>query len=244
MDNSPTTGVRQADSSREPKIRRSTTIPTPSPLSERLGVAILKLGLNQKEFASKIEISRTYISDLVNGRANPRAALLDKIQHETAISRRWLEAGEGEMFVEKASPKEPDERGSLVCVPLYADPVAAGSALANYEVIEEYAWIHKNQVGRRKSLIAVRIKGDSMSPILRSGDIVVIDRDDIKPPGIFACKIDDGATVKWVRRVGNAVLITAENRAEFEERIVAPVRLRDVLIGRVVWQWSDVSQLE
>lgn len=203
------------------------------------------LGKKQVEFAKSVGMNQSYLSQVIRGKYEPRSYLLDAIEKSWGISRRWLETGEGEMFVPPpAAARVTVETSGLVAVPLYADPVAAGAALINNEEIEDYAWIHKNQIGRRKNLIAVRIQGDSMAPVLRSGDIVVIDRDDRTPPGVFCVRLDEGATVKRVKLIGRQLLITAENREEFQEVIVSPARVRDVLIGRVVWQWSDLSGWE
>lgn len=141
--------------------------------------------------------------------------------------------------------KPPDgvRTAEYLAVPLVSDPIAAGAALIASDIVEEYAWIHRSQIGKRKNLVAVRVDGDSMRPILRDGDIVAIDRDDRHLPGIFACRVDGGATIKWAKAIGKQILLTPENR-EFDEMLLAPRSLEDVLIGRVVWQWSDLVALQ
>ena len=105
-------------------------------------------------------------------------------------------------------------------VPLVSGTIAAtiGSGVIVDEHVEDWAIIHRKVVGKKKSLIAIRIDKDdgmSMYPILKPGDIVIIDREDkveINPKAIYAVRSDNSCTVKRLQRAGRYLLLLSENR--------------------------------
>ena len=100
-------------------------------------------------------------------------------------------------------------------------------------------WLNRH-VGRKpKFLRCMNVKGDSMSPVLESGDQILIDVDDRvpSPPGMFVLWDGLGLVVKWVAPVmpiGDPPMlqITSEN-----PRVAAYEILMDEahISGRVVW---------
>jgi transcriptional regulator with XRE-family HTH domain len=61
------------------------------------------LGLTQEEFASRLHISKGFLSNLEKGVRRPSDQLLRLIAYEFSSSENWLKTGEGTMFV---SPEE------------------------------------------------------------------------------------------------------------------------------------------
>ncbi len=87
-------------------------------------------------------------------------------------------------------------------------------------------------------LSAIRVEGDSMEPLLRSGDEIFVDRNKRAGEGIFVVRIGDALHVKQVQASapGRIALISA-NEA------YAPIELarEEVeVIGRVVWKGGRV----
>lgn len=87
-------------------------------------------------------------------------------------------------------------------------------------------------------LTAIRVEGDSMEPLLRSGDEIFVDRNKRGHEGIHVVRIGDALHVKQLQASapGRIVLISL-NRA------YAPIDLaRDEIevIGRVVWKGGRV----
>ena len=87
----------------------STKLSPRDDLFSRIVLARKALGLNQVVFAEKIEISQGHISGIEKGIKVPSAQLLLAIEHVWSISKRWLETGEGEMFVERSPLSGADE---------------------------------------------------------------------------------------------------------------------------------------
>lgn len=87
-------------------------------------------------------------------------------------------------------------------------------------------------------LTAIRVEGDSMEPLLRSGDEIFVDRNKRAGEGIFVVRIGDALHVKQVHvSAPDRIKLVSENEA------YAPIELaRDEVevIGRVVWKGGRV----
>ncbi|MEW6423142.1 MAG: helix-turn-helix transcriptional regulator [Bacillota bacterium] len=57
------------------------------------------LKLNQIEFASRLRISKGFLSNLEKGVRKPSSQLLKLITYEFSASENWLLTGQGEMFI-------------------------------------------------------------------------------------------------------------------------------------------------
>lgn len=72
-------------------------------LGQRIDEVIRCEGLKKVEFARTLKIDQSYVTQLINGRHNPSARLLDDISEKFCISRQWLETGDGEMYGARSS---------------------------------------------------------------------------------------------------------------------------------------------
>lgn len=84
-------------------------------------------------------------------------------------------------------------------------------------------------------LSAIRVTGDSMEPLLRDGDEILVDRSPALPrDGIHVVRIDDMLMVKRIQtgRPGRVVL-ESENPA-YRPIELAPAEVE--IVGRVVWK--------
>lgn len=140
--------------------------------------------------------------------------------------------------------KQPLRREDFVTVPLVAGRIAAtlGSGILVDEQIEDWAIIHRSITGRKKNLISIRVDkrdGMSMFPILKPGDIVIIDKDDrvdIKSTGIYAIRIDEACTVKRVQIVEHQLLLIPENKDPVYKISFVDLRTHpSPIIGRLIW---------
>jgi transcriptional regulator with XRE-family HTH domain len=68
----------------------------------RLKLIREKLGLKQKDFAEKLNVSGPTLSDLEKGKYKPRYELFYHISKEYNVNLNYLLFGEGEMFVSPA----------------------------------------------------------------------------------------------------------------------------------------------
>lgn len=84
----------------------------------------------------------------------------------------------------------------------------------------------------------VRVRGASMEPLLRDGDTIVVNHDDVRPGrqgGVYVIRIGEAVMVKRVRLIGGKLAATSDNRSA-DPVPAGPVEV----IGRVVWQMRRV----
>lgn len=138
---------------------------------------------NQSEFARKIGVGESRIRSYLTGTL-PKADVLEKIVSTLAISCDWLLAGQGPMLRDEAVvPVKPQQVFSLKTdktldnqlVPLYDLEATAGLvSLFVDEKIMPTGYVSIPDLPLCDG--AVHIRGDSMYPILKSGDMVFYKR--------------------------------------------------------------------
>lgn len=89
---------------------------------------------------------------------------------------------------------------------------------------------------RPADLLLINVRGNSMEPLFRHGDQLLVDRRDRSPtqPGPFALLYDDGYVVKnveWIER--RTLLRVSSSNPDFAPETVAPDDV--TILGRPVW---------
>lgn len=135
------------------------------------------------------------------------------------------------------------ESGAFVSIPRLSLDASAGPGSYGAEEISfddfrfSPRWMAEMGL-KGADLSAIRVQGDSMEPLLRSGDEIFVDRNKRGGEGVFVVRIGDALHVKQVQASapGRIKLISA-NEA------YAPVDLSHdevEVIGRVVWKGGRV----
>jgi len=137
------------------------------------------------------------------------------------------------------SPKIRDE--DYISIPLTDSSIAAGQPIIQENKIEDYVLLHIRAAGKKNNLVASRVDGESMEPMLHSGDIVVIDRDDkkIQKNTMFAIFYEDGLTAKYVERK-NDILILRPINPNSEVQILNLRENPDPIVGRIIGAWKEL----
>lgn len=68
-------------------------------IHERLKILLDELHLSQRQFAMKINLDPGYFSRIIRGKARPPERILLLIENVFHVSKKWLETGEGEIFL-------------------------------------------------------------------------------------------------------------------------------------------------
>jgi phage repressor protein C with HTH and peptisase S24 domain len=154
------------------------------------------------------------------------------------------------------------EKPSVATEDYYAAPLIDGKIAAGFgrEIGEgdfrSLVWIYAPALRDRRhhDLIAVEvdpINGDSMTPSIMPGDIVLIDRDDPKGDPmsfhsgrIYAVRMGggEGCAVKRVFAGKRGFVIASDNQAKYPPEISWTDDLNDLVIGRVVWGWRNLLE--
>ena len=119
-----------------------------------------------------------------------------------------------------------------------AGPGAVGSQEIPYDTIRfSRRWLREMGL-EGADLSAIRVEGDSMEPLLRSGDEIFVDRHKRSGEGVFVVRIGDALHVKQIRASTSATiaLISANDAYPPLELPREEVEV----IGRVVWKGGRV----
>ena len=137
----------------------------------------------------------------------------------------------------------PVEVDGLLMVPKVTARLSAGSGSfeTDAEVKGLYAfraeWLRAK--GNPDKMVLMEVSGDSMEPMLRNGDTVLIDKgqDDVVPGKVYAVGIEDTVVVKEVERLPGKLVLRSSNPAYPPVEIAMQGDLADGVrvIGRVIW---------
>ena len=167
---------------------------------------------SQTQLAQALGVSQGNIAKWENGKLKPPGhilALLARLAPEEE-SAWWLaQAG---VKLEHFSVVESEDR----TIPVLKDAAAAGTArVINDAEIDYKLNLPRHIVPRGGKLVGLKVKGDSMSPILEDGYIVLVDVSQRDPEKlidrIVAASNGDGVTLKWLRRYEDTYMLVPQN---------------------------------
>ncbi|MCL7931656.1 LexA family transcriptional regulator [Halomonas llamarensis] len=190
-------------------------------------------------------IPRRTLEYYLTGDREPKVARCVEIAKAVGVDIGWLASGEGPMLAGQSAPIPTVEVPGMedyAFVPLYDAQCSAGDGAWN-EGCRVLTHISFTRYSLRKQgltpdhLSAIRIDGDSMEPILHSGDTVLIDhtRTAIEGEGIYILRLDGHLYAKRLQRNFDGVSIISTNK-EYREVVVPRDRLNELeIVGRAVW---------
>lgn len=182
-------------------------------MGQRLKLIRKTLGLTQEQLAQRLGVGKTALSMIETGKARLSNRNKNILVQEFNVSPEWLESGEGEMFnadpsLVKAFSLKTDNSLPMQSVPLYSIEGTAGLVplFADRMSVEPVNFIHIPNLPKCDG--AIYVVGDSMYPLLKSGDIVLYkqlsDVRDVFWGDMYLLSIDiDGEeyiTVKYVQK--------------------------------------------
>ena len=183
--------------------------------------------LTQDELAKKLGISKSAISMYENGNREPDFETMEVIADFFNVDMGYLH---GNSDISNIST-------SSISIPIL-NTVVAGLPLSAYEDILGYEEVSR-KLGNPKELFALKVKGDSMLPVLQDGDIIIVKQQSDVESGDIAIVLINGdeATVKKVMKSQEGVTLIAFNPAVYEPHFYPNdeiVALPVVIAGKVV----------
>ncbi|WP_304581968.1 XRE family transcriptional regulator [uncultured Alistipes sp.] len=181
---------------------------------------LLKSGAvaDQKDFAGKIGVSTSMITEIFKGRSNVGVQAIQNIVNTFAIPADWLLTGRGAMTASPAPPADlcvqekfplrTDNLVELQRIPLYSLEATAG-LVALFEDTETIPLSYISLPDLPACDGAVHVRGDSMYPLLKSGDIVLYKQVHDLEYGIFWGEMylvsfnvdgDEFVTIKYIQK--------------------------------------------
>lgn len=203
--------------------------------------------------------ARETLSELVRQRGSSLAALSRMIGRNSSYLQQYLTKGSPRKLEEEdrrtlatflgvaeselGGPEENSydtSHGEWVDVPRLnveasAGPGAAAGAEAAFDAFRfSRKWLREQGL-EPGQLSAIRVVGDSMEPLLREGDEVLVDRAP-RPfrDGVYVVRLDDNILVKRVASQGSGRLSLLSQNLAYPPIQVAGDDVE--LVGRVVWK--------
>lgn len=138
-------------------------------------------------------------------------------------------------------------------IPVYDAALAAGQGWNNEhsvcigEIAFRKSWLRENRVSVADA-VAAHVEGDSMSPSIHSGDMILIDRSkrlvkprkrapqDTRPSPIYALLDGGKARVKRIERPGEGLIILQSDNPAYGPEVKTGSDIEALnIIGKVVW---------
>lgn len=183
-----------------------------SKMSDRLLKAMDLRGLKQVDLCERTGIGKSSISTYLSGEYEPKQRNLFKIAEALQVNVAWL------MGKEDVPMEGPMETGHSIDnllpikrrkVPLLGD-IAAGEPIWAQESHEDYVLAD----GDVPCDFALKVKGDSMEPLLLDGDVVFVrEQPDVLDGQIAVVLVDDSATLKVLYHIQDGIQLVSKNSA-------------------------------
>ena len=175
----------------------------------------------------------------------PGADKLVQIARANGVTVQWLATGEGFMRVDDTPGSDHEAGEGFERVPSYK--IRAGAGVEQAPDIGHLAFSHEwmRQKGlSAKDMVVVRVAGDSMSPTIRDGALVLVDtRQEIpKEDGIYILSIDDHLVAKRLQvDLASGGLYVKNDNATYREQCLTPEQASSLLIvGKAVWAGGEI----
>lgn len=227
-------GYKETDTNGHKKQERPFLVDGIGRFKERLKESISSHSL--RGFSKLCGLSEATLRSYLSGDTFPTLDRLSAISVAAGADPQWLAFGGSK------DESTPLELADYAFVPLYDAQCSAGDGSWNEDsrVLTKLSFTRyslRKQGLTPDRLSAIRIDGDSMEPILHSGDTVLIDhtRVMIEGEGIYVLRLDGHLYAKRLQRNFDGVVIISENK-QYPPITVPSDRLNELdIVGRAVW---------
>jgi phage repressor protein C with HTH and peptisase S24 domain len=195
---------------------------------------------SQADLAKELGINRSGITHARNKNQIPDKWIV-KLYRIFGFNPEWIESGIGRMYLNSESDRNVEfKQIQKVKARLSA---GTGSFETGERAIEflsfQTQWLSRK--GSANSMVAMVVFGQSMEPVIKEGDTVLIDQSqkDILAGAIYAVGVEDTILVKRLEKHPDKLVLCSDNRD------YAPIYLkRDEtekvrIIGKVIWSCRE-----
>lgn len=180
-------------------------------------------GWKQYELAQKMDLNPAALNKIENGKRSIKEEEISKVAQIFGISTDTLLG---------VNTPRPGNRIPILGTVVAGQPAYAAENIVGWEEVTD-------KVSMQGKLFALKVKGSSMEPEFKEGDIVIVrEQPDIESGDIAVVLINgDEATLKKVKKDPNGLFLYAFNQAVYEPHFYSnndietlPVRI----VGRVI----------
>lgn len=186
------------------------------------------LGLTLEEVAKIVGVSRQTIQRYESGViASIPSDRIEKLAQALNTTPAFV------MFGNRVAP--PHKKGTRIPV---LGRVAAGIPIEAIEDVEDWEEIPES-MAKNGEYFALRIKGESMSPKLQPGDIVIVKKQNDVDTGDTAIVLVNGndATVKQIKKTETGIMLVGLNLEIYQPHFYSNKEIEELpvkIIGKVV----------
>ncbi|GGB85752.1 LexA family protein [Staphylococcus nepalensis] len=163
-----------------------------------------------------VQISKTDISQYVNGKVNPGQNKLYILAKILNVSEAWLLGYNVEKErIDDGTRNKMNKQ--LETLPVKQIPVvskiSAGLPIYSEENLIDYTYIATKDLNEEKELFGLKVSGDSMNKIFQDGEVVVIEKDSVIENGQIGVVMVNGynGTLKRIRYNGDQLMLLPES---------------------------------
>ena len=189
-------------------------------------------GLTQVQAAAKLNVTQQTIASWENGTRMPSLDIMDSIADLFGVTTDYLLGRKN---------KESKKTIKSTRIPVYGN-IAAGipiEAITDYDPENADDWEEISEdLAKNGAHIALRIKGSSMEPRMRTGDVVIIRvQPDVENGEIAAVRVNgDEVTCKKVNKTNEGLMLVPLN-PDYETKFFSAAQIEELpvtIIGKVV----------
>lgn len=172
-------------------------------LARRLEELRLRWGLTKKEMAQRLGISFPYLSEIITGKKMGMRKIVD-FAERLDVSIEWL-------------------TGEQILIPLVAEVTAGGPfQLQENDYLEFFDITHLPGITKQtaRQCYALRIRGDSMIPFHKDGDILIVrknSKENLRHGDMVVCRRDDGCYIRSLDLTHNIPKLRPLDLARYQE---------------------------
>lgn len=194
-------------------------------IGDRIKLAAKAVG-GQRALSGLIDVSERSLSSYVAGTSSPQLDTLQKIADVTNTDFAWLAVG-GSNEVPENSNGLAFAPSDMVLVPIIdAQPSAGGGSLVEAEPVAGMIAVHRELlrslgVNTHGALRILEVRGDSMEPTIRAGELILIDTsiESVEHEGIYVFRFAGALVVKRIRFSANNCVELISDNGGASERI-------------------------
>ncbi len=201
-------------------------------LSKNIRYLRTKNGWGQDFLAEKLGYkSYTTIQKWESGVSDPPLKTLDKLAKLFGVDIDDLNSKDLSL------PQDTTKKSSGVSIPIVST-IVAGMPADAYEDPLGYEEI-SHDLAKTGDFICLKVKGDSMAPVIQDGDLVIIrQQNDVESGDIAVVRINgDEATLKKVQKSEDGITLIAYNPAVYEPHFYSNKEIEELPVevdGKVV----------
>lgn len=197
------------------------------------------------EFASAAGLNPSAVSLIMKGKREIGELQARKIERALGLPLGWMDE---ENPNDAKQTTRPDPLQGYSFIQQYDNALAAGHSAINEFDNPKDALAFKSEWLKRKglnpdNLVIVYATGDSMEPVIREKDVLMIDTSQkaIIDGKIYGFTSGDGARVKQLfQKTGGGLKVCSLNKAHYDEDLTAEEAASINIIGRVVWCGGEI----